>query len=144
MSRIIRVALLVHDHDEAIAFYVGKMGFTLLCDTHFPASEDGKTPARRWVVVLPPGAPEGSTNVVLVKAATEQQVSAVGNQTGGRVFLFLGTGEFAIFSLFLSLLPLCVLFSVYCFLLYLNVRTHTYTRVREREAELTVLYMIHR
>ncbi|KAH7025819.1 glyoxalase/bleomycin resistance protein/dioxygenase [Microdochium trichocladiopsis] len=94
MSRIIRVALLVRDYDEAIAFYVGKMGFTLLEDTTFPASEDGKTPARRWVAVLPAGAPPGSTNLVLVKAATEQQVAAVGNQSGGRVFLFLGTDDF--------------------------------------------------
>lgn len=89
MSRIIRVALLVRDYDEAIAFYVGKMGFTLLEDTYF-AEQD-----RRWVTVLPAGAPPESTNLVMVKAATPEQEAAVGKQSGGRVFLFLGTGELA-------------------------------------------------
>ncbi|KXJ87677.1 Glyoxalase/bleomycin resistance protein/dioxygenase [Microdochium bolleyi] len=88
MSRIIRVALLVRDYDEAIAFYVGKMGFTLLEDTYF-AEQD-----RRWVTVLPAGAPPDSTNLVLVKAATPEQEAAVGKQSGGRVFLFLGTDDF--------------------------------------------------
>ena len=79
------ISLLVHDYDEAIAFYVGKLNFSLVEDTVMSET-------KRWVVVAPPGnAPAG---LLLAKAANEEQSSRVGNQTGGRVFLFLHTDNF--------------------------------------------------
>ena len=78
-------ALLVRDYDEAIAFYVGKVGFTLAEDTD---QGDGK----RWVVVRPAG---GGAGLLLAKAVGEAQVQRIGDQTGGRVFLFLETDDFA-------------------------------------------------
>lgn len=80
------VALVVRDYDEAIAFFVGILGFTLVEDTPIP--EQGK----RWVVVAPPGARE--TRLLLARAVGEEQVAHIGNQTGGRVFLFLYTNDF--------------------------------------------------
>ena len=86
MSRTLgAVSLLVHDYDEAIAFFVDKLGFTLLEDT-----DQGN--GKRWVTVSPRG-PAG-TRILLAKAASPEQVSRVGNQTGGRVFLFLHTDDF--------------------------------------------------
>jgi catechol 2,3-dioxygenase-like lactoylglutathione lyase family enzyme len=85
-NAIALVALLVHDYDQAIAFYVSGLGFTLVEDTTL---EDGK----RWVVVAPPGA--GGTSLLLARAATPEQRQRVGDQTGGRVFLFLHTDDFA-------------------------------------------------
>jgi catechol 2,3-dioxygenase-like lactoylglutathione lyase family enzyme len=79
------VALLVRDYDEAIAFFVGRLRFTLREDA---AGGDGK----RWVLVAPPG--PGGTALLLARAATPEQESRVGNQTGGRVFLFLQTDDF--------------------------------------------------
>ena len=79
------ISLLVRDYDEAIAFYVGKLNFTLIEDTIMSES-------KRWVVVRPPG--ESVTSLLLAKAANEDQQSRVGNQTGGRVFLFLHTDDF--------------------------------------------------
>jgi catechol 2,3-dioxygenase-like lactoylglutathione lyase family enzyme len=79
------VALLVRDYDEAIAFFVSDLGFTLVEDTAF---EDGK----RWVVVAPPG---GGASLLLARAATAEQQQRVGDQAGGRVFLFLHTDDFA-------------------------------------------------
>ena len=79
------VSLLVHDYDEAIAFYVDKLGFSLKEDTPLG---DGK----RWVVVAPPGAKE--TALILAKASDAEQKAAVGNQAGGRVWLFLRTDNF--------------------------------------------------
>ncbi|HEX5112540.1 MAG TPA: VOC family protein [Saprospiraceae bacterium] len=79
------ISLLVHDYDEAIAFYVSKLNFTLIEDTVMSET-------KRWVVVAPPG--NGPTGVLLAKAANEEQSSRVGNQTGGRVFLFLHTDNF--------------------------------------------------
>ena len=78
--------MVVPDYDKALAFYVGVLGFRLVEDTPLP--EQGK----RWVVV----APEGSTGsaLLLARAATEEQRSRIGNQTGGRVFLFLETDDF--------------------------------------------------
>jgi catechol 2,3-dioxygenase-like lactoylglutathione lyase family enzyme len=79
------VALLVRDYDEALAFYAGVLGFRVVEDT-----EMGR--GKRWVVVAPPGAAE--TRLVLAKAANAEQESRIGNQTGGRVFLFLHTDDF--------------------------------------------------
>jgi catechol 2,3-dioxygenase-like lactoylglutathione lyase family enzyme len=83
---IIHVALLVRDYDEAIAFYTQKLRFTLIEDTEQP--EQGK----RWVVVAPPGG-AGAT-LLLARAATPEQEAFIGNQAGGRVFLFLCTDDF--------------------------------------------------
>lgn len=81
-QRIAQLALVVKDYDEAIAFYTNLLGFELLEDT--PLSE-----TKRWVVIKPKG--EGGCSLLLAKAANEAQQKAVGNQTGGRVFLFLHT-----------------------------------------------------
>ncbi len=83
--RIAYFALTVRDYDEAIAFFVDKLGFTLLEDTDLG---DGK----RWVCVRPPGR-EGS-DLLLARAATPEQLASVGNQAGGRVFAFLHTADF--------------------------------------------------
>lgn len=80
------VALVVRDYDEAIEFYVRTLGFTLIEDTYVPEQD------KRWVVVAPPGATE--SRLLLARAANEAQASRVGNQTGGRVFLFLYTDDF--------------------------------------------------
>ncbi|SCM77901.1 conserved hypothetical protein [uncultured Pleomorphomonas sp.] len=86
MNRAIAgVALLVADYDEAIAFYVGKLGFSLLDDTPLG---DGK----RWVRVGPAG---GGTALLLARADDPDQAAHIGDQTGGRVFLFLETDDFA-------------------------------------------------
>jgi catechol 2,3-dioxygenase-like lactoylglutathione lyase family enzyme len=81
-------ALVVRDYDEAIAWFTDKLGFTLVEDSAMP--EQGK----RWVVVAPPGAPEGSARVLLARAATPEQAAFIGNQAGGRVLLFLHTDDF--------------------------------------------------
>ena len=78
-------ALVVRDYDEALAFYVGKLGFELIEDTVLG-------PDKRWVLVAPPGSRE--TRLLLAKAATPDQATRIGNQTGGRVFLFLHTDDF--------------------------------------------------
>jgi catechol 2,3-dioxygenase-like lactoylglutathione lyase family enzyme len=83
---IIHVALVVRDYDEAIEFYCGKLHFTLVEDTY--QAEQNK----RWVVVAPPGS--SGTNLLLARASTPEQSAVIGNQTGGRVFLFLGTDDF--------------------------------------------------
>lgn len=80
-----QVALVVADYDEAIAFYTQKLRFTLVEDTVL-------SPTKRWVVIAPPGST--GARLLLAKAATAEQVSRVGNQTGGRVFLFLHTDNF--------------------------------------------------
>ena len=79
-------SVLVRDYDEAIAFYVGVLGFLLIEDS--PVLSQNK----RWVVVAPPGASE--SRLLLARAANPDQESRVGNQTGGRVFLFLHTDDF--------------------------------------------------
>lgn len=81
------VSLLVRDYDEALAFFVGVLGFRLVENTAIPEQ------AKRWVVVAPPGAP--GTSVVLARAEGERQLARVGDQTGGRVFLFLHTDDLA-------------------------------------------------
>jgi catechol 2,3-dioxygenase-like lactoylglutathione lyase family enzyme len=83
-SRISALALVVPDYDEAIAFYVGKLGFRLV--------EDVDQGRKRWVTVEPPG---GGVRLVLACAEGEAQQAAIGNQAGGRVFLFLQTDDFA-------------------------------------------------
>ncbi len=84
-QRIAHIALVVKDYDEAIQFYTKKLDFQLVEDTKL---DDQK----RWVVISPPGAKECS--LLLAKAADEKQLATVGNQTGGRVFLFLFTDDF--------------------------------------------------
>lgn len=79
-------ALVVRDYDEAISFYVDTLGFSLIEDTYI-AEQD-----KRWVVVAPPGATE--SRLLLARAVNAEQSSRVGNQTGGRVFLFLFTDDF--------------------------------------------------
>jgi catechol 2,3-dioxygenase-like lactoylglutathione lyase family enzyme len=81
------VALVVRDYDAAIAFYTRTLGFELLEDS-YQAEQD-----KRWVVVRPKGA--GQTAILLARAATGHQEEFIGNQTGGRVFLFLQTDDFA-------------------------------------------------
>ena len=80
------VSLLVDDQDAALAFYVGTLGFTLVEDRWQPEQ------AKRWVVVAPPGAQE--CRLLLARASNERQRARVGDQTGGRVFLFLQTDDF--------------------------------------------------
>lgn len=81
------VSLVVKDYDEAIAFYCGILGFQLVEDSALPE------PGKRWVLIAPEGNREG-TKILLAKASNPEQLSAVGNQTGGRVFLFLATDHF--------------------------------------------------
>lgn len=83
---IVHVAIVVRDYDEAIEFYTKKLGFTLVEDTCQPEQN------KRWVVVAPPGS--AGTSLLLARAASPEQESFVGNQTGGRVFLFLNTDDF--------------------------------------------------
>jgi catechol 2,3-dioxygenase-like lactoylglutathione lyase family enzyme len=85
MQQIVHIALIVNDYDEAIHFYTQKLNFTLIEDTVMSET-------KRWVIVSPPGS-EGCS-LLLAKAATDEQQSRVGNQTGGRVFLFLHTDNF--------------------------------------------------
>ncbi|MEM9706572.1 MAG: VOC family protein [Pseudomonadota bacterium] len=82
------VALVVPDYDEAIRHYVNGLGFTLIEDTQISAE-------KRWVVVAPPGVGPGGCRLVLAKASNEAQKARIGDQTGGRVFLFLETDDFA-------------------------------------------------
>jgi catechol 2,3-dioxygenase-like lactoylglutathione lyase family enzyme len=84
-SRLSLTALLVRDYDEAIAFYVGKLGFTLTADT-----DQGS--GKRWVVVTPSG---GGAGLLLATAGGPEQAARIGDQGGGRVMLFLETDDFA-------------------------------------------------
>lgn len=86
--RLAHVSLVVADYDAAIAWYCGKLGFTLVSDEYQPEQD------KRWVVIAPPGAGAGGTTILLARAATPEQVSCIGNQAGGRVFLFLETDDF--------------------------------------------------
>jgi catechol 2,3-dioxygenase-like lactoylglutathione lyase family enzyme len=81
-----QVAILVRDYDEAVDFYVNRLGFTLVEDTVIEAQ------SKRWVVVAPPGSSE--SRLLLARAVGEEQALRIGNQTGGRVFLFLYTDDF--------------------------------------------------
>jgi catechol 2,3-dioxygenase-like lactoylglutathione lyase family enzyme len=81
------ISLVVPEYDEAIAFYVGVLGFELVEDSFVPEQN------KRWVVVAPAGAV--GTRLLLARASNDEQRSRIGNQTGGRVFLFLYTDDFA-------------------------------------------------
>lgn len=83
-QHIAHIALVVNDYDEAIQFYTRKLNFILKEDTVLSET-------KRWVIVSPPGA--GNCSLLLAKAATEEQKNRIGNQTGGRVFLFLHTDD---------------------------------------------------
>jgi len=83
---IVHIALVVRDYDEAIAFYTEKLHFTLVEDTYQPEQD------KRWVVVAPPGSV--GTTLLLARSSKPEQEPFVGNQTGGRVFLFLSTDDF--------------------------------------------------
>lgn len=83
---LIHVALIVRDYDEAIEFYTKQLHFTLVEDTYQPEQD------KRWVVVSPPGS-SGAT-LLLAKASKPEQEPFIGNQSGGRVFLFLNTDDF--------------------------------------------------
>jgi catechol 2,3-dioxygenase-like lactoylglutathione lyase family enzyme len=81
-------ALFIHNYDEAIAWFTQKLGFTLVEDTYQPEQD------KRWVLVAPPGAGENAATLLLARAATPEQVAFMGNQAGGRVFMFLKTDDF--------------------------------------------------
>lgn len=83
---IVQVAVVVRDYDEAIDFYVNRLGFSLVVDIPIEAQN------KRWVVVAPPGSRE--SRLLLARGVGEEQSSRIGNQTGGRVFLFLSTDDF--------------------------------------------------
>ena len=83
---IVHIALVVRDYDEAIEFYTKKLNFDLIEDTYQPEQD------KRWVVVAPPNS-KGAT-ILLAKASKEVQKDFIGNQAGGRVFLFLNTDDF--------------------------------------------------
>lgn len=83
---IIHIALVVRDYDEAIEFYTKKLKFDLIEDTYQPERD------KRWVVIAPPNST--GTKIVLAKASKPEQENFIGNQTGGRVFLFLSTDDF--------------------------------------------------
>jgi catechol 2,3-dioxygenase-like lactoylglutathione lyase family enzyme len=85
VQHLAAIALIVGDYDEAIDFYVGKLGFDLVEDTRL-------SDTKRWVLVAPPGSPE--TRLLLARADNPEQKTRIGNQTGGRVFLFLHTDDF--------------------------------------------------
>lgn len=83
---IVHIALVVKDYDEAIAFYTKKLNFELLEDTYQPEQD------KRWVVIAPPGS--SGTTILLARASNDTQEAFIGNQSGGRVFLFLNTDDF--------------------------------------------------
>ena len=82
------IALLVRDYDEAIAWFTGVLGFTLVADELQPEQN------KRWVLVAPPGAGAGAATLLLARASSPEQAAFIGNQAGGRVFLFLKTDDF--------------------------------------------------
>jgi len=84
-QHLAHIALVVRDYDEAIDFYVNKLGFALIEDTYQPEQD------KRWVVVQPSG---GGCSLLLARAATFHQQAYIGDQAGGRVFLFLQTDDF--------------------------------------------------
>jgi catechol 2,3-dioxygenase-like lactoylglutathione lyase family enzyme len=85
-ATLAHIALVVRDYDEAIAWFVERLGFILVEDREVPEQ------AKRWVLVAPPG---GGTSILLARATTPEQAACIGNQAGGRVFAFLATDDFA-------------------------------------------------
>jgi len=85
-QEIVHIALVVKEYDEAIDFYVNKLGFQLIEDTYQPEQD------KRWVVVAPSGS-KGCT-ILLARASKQEQIPFIGNQSGGRVFLFLNSDDF--------------------------------------------------
>lgn len=83
---IIHIALVVKEYDEAIDFYINKLNFELLEDTYQPKQD------KRWVVIAPPNSI--GTTILLARASKPEQIPFIGNQSGGRVFLFLSTDDF--------------------------------------------------
>jgi catechol 2,3-dioxygenase-like lactoylglutathione lyase family enzyme len=83
---LVHIALVVRDYDEAIAYYTQTLGFTLVEDTYQPEQD------KRWVIVAPTGS--NGTTILLARASTPEQAEFIGNQAGGRVFLFLSTDDF--------------------------------------------------
>lgn len=83
---IVHIAIVVKDYDEAIEFYTKKLNFILVEDTYQPEQD------KRWVVVAPPGSV--GTTLLLARASKKEQEKFIGNQTGGRVFLFLNSDDF--------------------------------------------------
>ena len=83
---IAHIALVVRDYDEAIAWFTQRLGFTLVADEFHPEQD------KRWVLVAPPGSQ--GTSLLLARAASPEQAAFIGNQAGGRVFLFLATDDF--------------------------------------------------
>ena len=88
-QNLAHVSLLVRDYDEAIRFFTESLGFRLIEDS---PSKDRDGRDKRWVLVAPPGS--AGTNLLLAKASNEEESSRIGNQSGGRVFLFLYTDDF--------------------------------------------------
>jgi len=86
IQSIVHIALVVKDYDEAIAFYTKKLKFELIEDTYQEEQD------KRWVVVAPPNSK--GTTILLARASKPEQELFIGNQSGGRVFLFLGTDDF--------------------------------------------------
>ena len=89
MQTVAHISLLIRDYDEAIAFFTQSLGFELIEDT---PSKDRQGRDKRWVLVAPRGSHD--TQILLAKASNEEEASRIGNQTGGRVFLFLHTDDF--------------------------------------------------
>jgi catechol 2,3-dioxygenase-like lactoylglutathione lyase family enzyme len=87
-QRLNHIALIVRDYDEAITFFVNLLDFQLISDEYQPEQN------KRWVVVAPPGCGCDGTSILLAQASNEEQAKAIGNQSGGRVFLFLETDDF--------------------------------------------------
>ncbi|HNX30226.1 MAG TPA: VOC family protein [Holophaga sp.] len=83
---IVHIAIVVRDYDEALDFYINKLNFTLIEDTYQPEQD------KRWVVVAPPGS--SGTTLLLARASKPEQIPFIGDQAGGRVFLFLNTDDF--------------------------------------------------
>lgn len=89
MPHLAHIALLVRNYDEALAFYIGKLGFVAVDNVDQPDEH------KRWITIRPPGAPENATTLLLARASTPEQAAAIGKQAPGRVFLFLETQDFA-------------------------------------------------
>ncbi|CDT56629.1 putative Glyoxalase, Glyoxalase/Bleomycin resistance protein/Dioxygenase superfamily [Vibrio coralliirubri] len=85
-QNIVHIALVVKDYDEALDFYVNKLKFDLVEDTYLPEED------KRWVVVAPPNST--GVSLLLARASKPEQLDFIGNQAGGRVFLFLNTDDF--------------------------------------------------